>query len=424
MIKQKALNILIVPGIFPFPPNAGGRICIYGFIEYLQTKNNLHLLLLVNNKKQILLIEEYKRSLKNVTFHVVQYLPIELNLIFRIANKIKRIFKYFLNIFKKIEITNIYNNQNHTTPFMPQPEVFVRKFKDVLNATSFDIVQLELITMLNLINIIPENIKKIFVLIESRHSYLRDYGHTKKIDPVFIDHVCENAKILEYAYLSKCDAIFTLNKEDAEMIKKDLPLSKTFISPFPILDKDINLQMSENFKIQKLVFVGAETHFPNYDAMEWFISTILPNIKANIKLYIIGYWSKETKKVFRNFSKNIVFTGYIEDLSSFLVNSISVVPIRIGGGGMRTKILYSMANNTPVITTSLASLGFSEYGSNTMMIADTANEFIQKINTLIQDKNKCEELISNGKKFVIYNYSQKTLGNLRNKFYHEIINSS
>ena len=35
MIKQKALNILIVPGIFPFPPNAGGRICIYGFIEYL-----------------------------------------------------------------------------------------------------------------------------------------------------------------------------------------------------------------------------------------------------------------------------------------------------------------------------------------------------------------------------------------------------
>lgn len=425
--KEKKLNILIVPGIFPFPPNDGGQICVYSFIEFLKDIHDIHVLLPVHNKEQLEIIEIYKKRLNSVFIHVVDFCENDMNMTLdkKIFKLTKSIFFKIKNKYKPTIEPNFFSPQysDYTTPFSPHLEKYVKKLKEILTMYNFDIVQMEYTKMLNLVSLIPNNVKKIFIEIESRHALLKDYGISKNMDKDFTDYVSTNARILEHTFMSRYDAVFTLNQNDADEIKKSLPNISVYNSPFPVLDKDIITKFNNKaFNVDKLVFMGSENHFPNYDAIEWFINDIFPFINAkDINLLITGNWSSKTKDKFYRINSKIIFTGFVDNLSDILENSISIVPIRLGGGGLRTKIIYAMANNSPVITTSLASIGILGIDDNAFITANTSIEFIEKINKLVTTKEQCKELIEKGKKLVLNNYSQSALGKLRNNYYYDIL---
>lgn len=423
------LKILILPGIIPFPPSDGGKLCIFGFIDYLRRYHDIHLLLIAYNDLQKKEIERLKLDWHDVLIdHIDLYKPSGKNSKKQTIIKIgKNLLKSGVQFFKgkrNVEIANPYEWYDifQTTPFYPHTLNFIQKLTNIISNSKFDIIQTELTWMLNLVYLFPSDVKKVFVQIENRGDILNDYGVANNIDGDYLKYIVSNTEFLEYSYMSRYDAIFALSDYDKKRLKKNLPEVKVYDSPFGILNRDLiawdfNLYSSEN-----LIFIGSESHYPNLDGIRWFLADIIKLLddRPFKKLFITGNWKEETMAQLSAYDDCVEFIGFVEDLSPYLKNSVSIVPIRIGGGGIRTKILFAMSKGSPVITTPMAAVGVSDKDNIELMIADSAEEFASSIKQLFEDDKKARSIIFNAFNLIQNNFSQSIVSEKRNQFYLEL----
>ena len=171
-----------------------------------------------------------------------------------------------------------------------------------------------------------------------------------------------------------------------------------------------------------MVFIGAESHFPNKDALDWYLTTIAEKIyhETNLKLHIIGKWSVEYKNKYS--SEYIIFEGYVDDLKEICRNSIMIVPLRIGSG-IRTKIMYGMTQGIPIVSTSIGCEGLGIIDNENILVADDIDMFKNQIIKLYNDKLLCKKLSENAYNFIKNNFSQEFLGNKRLEFYNKLLNN-
>lgn len=143
-----------------------------------------------------------------------------------------------------------------------------------------------------------------------------------------------------------------------------------------------------------LIFTGALTYSPNFQAMEWFSSQVLPFIKISIpdvQLVITG--NHGVKKLPED--PNISLVGYVDDIRPLIASSwISLAPI-FSGGGTRLKILEAFGLRTPVIATSKGAEGLEVQHEKHLLIADTPETYAQETIRLLRDVELRDELTSN-----------------------------
>ncbi|MGZ3756197.1 MAG: glycosyltransferase [Mucilaginibacter sp.] len=429
--KKDELAILIVPNLIPFPPNDGGRLCIYGLIDYLRKFHRIHLLLSANDADEAQTIRQLELHWPDVTVDSVDlYQQSTLNTGQRVKAIIKKSIKGFYGILQKIKVNKTSLNDTYdgydihkTTPFYPHTDVFIQKLCQITGSNKFDIIQIELTRMLNLVNILPNDVKKVFVQIEERNSVIYDYGISRNFNPDFIRHVAGNTEFLEYAFMSQYDAILALNEIDNQKIQKKVsPRVAVYTSPYGILDKDIKELNIGNGKLENLIFMGGEIHYPNVDALNWFLTDIITNFTKRPfrKLYVTGNWSNKTINRYKQLSDCVEFIGFVDDLTPYIANSVSIVPVRLGGGGIRTKILSAMSQGSPIVTTSLAAVGMENQHQKSLLIADSAEEFVASINLLFDNQELARQIKDNAHELIVKQYSQTACGEIRRKIYSEI----
>jgi glycosyltransferase involved in cell wall biosynthesis len=318
---------------------------------------------------------------------------------------------------------NIYR----TTPSIPAPLHYYELIANVLANNKYDIIQTELTESLKLVHLFPQDTKKIFVQIENRGQIIYDYGKVNGIKEGYLSYVVKNTEFLEYSYMALYDAILTLNPTDCSIIQKVLPNTKVYNSPFAILDKDIaEPPQSLDFKFKSLIFIGGESHYPNLDGLEWFLSNSEQYLshKEIEKIFVTGIWSEQTKTRLSKLEKRVEFTGFVEDLSSLLKTSISIVPIRIGGGGIRTKILLSMAQCSPVVSTSTAAIGITGEQKEYLKVVDTMEGFMDGIKFFLNKNEETIQLICSANELIRQKYSLSYTCSVRNEIYQDILASS
>jgi glycosyltransferase involved in cell wall biosynthesis len=143
-----------------------------------------------------------------------------------------------------------------------------------------------------------------------------------------------------------------------------------------------------------LVFVGSMDWLPNIDGVTYFIKEILPRIrrrKPACTLAIVG--RKPSPKLLELARKDpkIIVTGTVADVRPYLWgSSVSIVPLRIGGG-TRLKIYEAMAARIPVISTSIGAEGLVVNPPENIRIADTPQDFADQCMLLLDDaaERKC-----------------------------------
>jgi glycosyltransferase involved in cell wall biosynthesis len=151
-----------------------------------------------------------------------------------------------------------------------------------------------------------------------------------------------------------------------------------------------------------LVYNGALTYSANYEAMEHFLSHILPLVTAevpNVCLRITG----KTEGVALDrlcMNKNVQLTGYLEDIRPTITSSWACVVPLLTGGGTRLKILESMALGTPVISTSKGAEGLDAIDGRHLLIADTPGRFAEQTIRLLRDAELRSRLALNARQLV------------------------
>jgi sugar transferase (PEP-CTERM/EpsH1 system associated) len=105
-------------------------------------------------------------------------------------------------------------------------------------------------------------------------------------------------------------------------------------------------------KVNRLVFFGTMDYFANVDAVLWFSDKVFPLIlekNPEIEFYIVGRNPDYRLVDLANRNKNIVVTGYVEDIRPYVTPSkLAVFPLRIARG-VQNKILEAMAMEIPVV---------------------------------------------------------------------------
>jgi glycosyltransferase involved in cell wall biosynthesis len=422
------MNILVLPYIIPYPANDGGKICIFGFIEKLQNRVDYTVLLTtysVEDEMNILLLKEkWKRvDIRTVKLFENAPPPSKPGIKEMAKSLVRRIRKSFS---RKVEVEmtpesyDLFNDNFRINPFQYKSKKYISALVGLINEKDFDIIQVELTENLNLVNVLPGNIKKIFIEIESRYSVINDFIQTKTTVSPFENYILNSVKNIELSLLQKYDAIFSLSEKDSGRLKSLLPESNVFASPFSIDDNNLSSISFDNFSVKKIIFIGPEAHYPNLDAINWFIEEVFLKNDFGVKLFIIGNWTEKTKQHY-SFNQNIVFTGYIEDVSGYMNHSISIVPVRLGGGGLRTKILLAMAQGSPILSTNLGVDGFDLKNNKDCLLADDAKEFANQLFYAINNSSEMGKIALNAQQLFIEKFSVESVANRRFDLYENIL---
>jgi len=160
----------------------------------------------------------------------------------------------------------------------------------------------------------------------------------------------------------------------------------------------------------RLIFVGALYYWPNEDAVLFFCQEILPRIAQEIpdvSLWIIGREPPESLRRLHD-GKRVIIVANVPDVSPYVQQaSISVVPLRVGGG-TRLKILESLALGTPVVSTSIGAEGLSLDSGKHLLLTDGPEKFASEVVRLLRSPDLHEHLASNGEEAVrnLYRWSE------------------
>ena len=211
----------------------------------------------------------------------------------------------------------------------------------------------------------------------------------------------------EIGIYKRADRIWVVTENDKKAIK-DL-IGNIPIDVIPNIHKNIEYVKTYE-ESSDLLFIGNFNHPPNRDAIHFFCKEIFSLILKKIpgvKLFIVGNNPSEEIKALA--SKEIIVTGYVQDLSLYLKKArISVNPLRYGAG-MKGKIGEALSWGLPVVTTSIGAEGMELIDRKDALIADSPEEFAKKVIELYLNSELWNELSSNGRKKVEENWTPEVV---------------
>ena len=160
-----------------------------------------------------------------------------------------------------------------------------------------------------------------------------------------------------------------------------------------------------------IAFCGKMDYRPNIDAMQWFVSSVMPKLHPNITLLIIG--TNPTKAVLKLQNKRIQVTGYLNDVHTPISSCFATIAPMQTGGGIQNKILEAMALEQIVITTTLGAKPILHAQDTThLLVCDSADSMANTINAIYTTPQNYAHIGKNARELIATHYSWEQSGML------------
>ena len=160
--------------------------------------------------------------------------------------------------------------------------------------------------------------------------------------------------------------------------------------------------------VADLVFIGSMDWLPNVDGIRHFVQDVLPLIRLHrpeTSLAIVGRTPSASILELARRDPHLVVTGTVPDIRPYLWGaSVSIVPLRIGGG-TRLKIYESMAANVPVVSTSVGAEGLDLTSPEVIRLADTPENFAGQCVSLLENPAERARLAAAARQLVTSRFS-------------------
>lgn len=417
-MNQKKQTILFILPWLPYPLRSGGHQAIFNGVMAVKDKYNI---IITYSEPSDLLFEDNKKKIIEKLGNSVQILPYKQPC--KISDPIRfktRVHRFLRRLIRKksSEIKSPFISNYHCVAWayeidvLPMP--YVNHVLSIINQYHVNIVQCEMISNAAFVYYLPDTITKIFVHHEL--GFVRQLHEQKSIIGSNEEKTAylKFAKNKEISTLNLFDAVITLSGTDTKKLKQ-AGVTTLIYTSFAVVNSKPQSNVFRNTNI--LSFVGPSSSPPNIEAVRWFCENCWVDLlkKGDYQLQIIGYWDKNHQDEILSRYKNIRFTGFVDDLSNVIKNSIFIVPLTIGSG-IRMKILEAAAIGVPIVSTTIGAEGLPMLNNIHCMIADTPEGFINNI-LLLNDNNLCSRLIRNAKNQIINHYTFEKFKDNRLKLY-------
>ena len=151
-----------------------------------------------------------------------------------------------------------------------------------------------------------------------------------------------------------------------------------------------------------MLFLGSFRHPPNVEALDWFLRNVLQQVlekSPNARLVIVGA-DPPPKHSLPDFGDAVELRGFVDDVREPLSRyAVFICPI-LSGSGMRVKLLEAFAAGIPVVSTRLGAEGLAVKDGEICTLADSPEEFAQKIVELLSNPAKAAEMATRARQHV------------------------
>jgi glycosyltransferase involved in cell wall biosynthesis len=371
------LRILFLSNWFPYPPDNGSKIRIFNLINGLAQQHEVTLISFVDSESKQM--DEFEAP----------------------CDRILTISKRDYDATSVRAIMGLFNRQPRVLVDRYMPEMNER-IQDEITHGNHDLIIASQIYMAAYLDK-PRNIPAIFEEVEI--GVFEDAVTSSTSLPSKFRHQLTLMKMESYyrnlfRHFSACTVV---SNNEKKMLNGMVP----GYNPIEIIPNGVDLDFYREFHTDpnpgQLIFTGSFTYRPNYEAMDWFVKSVFPEIRSQVsevQLIITGDSSNRQLPD----TNNVRLTGYVDDIRPLIASSwISLVPI-FTGGGTRLKILEAFALRTPVIATSKGAEGLDVTNDVHLLIADTPDEFAEQTLRLLRDEELRELLVSNAYQLIEEEY--------------------
>lgn len=144
-----------------------------------------------------------------------------------------------------------------------------------------------------------------------------------------------------------------------------------------------------------LVFVGSMDWLPNIDGCNYFVREILPLIRRKRPDCTVGIVGRSPGSGILEMARadsKILVSGTVADIRPyFWGSSVSIVPLRIGGG-TRLKIFEAMAAQAPIVSTTIGAEGLPVVHGRNLYLADTPEAFAEHCLELLDSQTMRKQM--------------------------------
>lgn len=242
---------------------------------------------------------------------------------------------------------------------------------------SFDIAIVEYLHLHQHVDYLPASCLKLLDshdLLSSRAQAFIDYGRTPVID---ID------TDTEFLIFNKFDKVIFIQQREYDLGCKYLGNNQCLLVPH--LQKTIEINHSH---ARAVVFIGSAAK-PNVDGILWFWRNVWPLFDQELPFAVFGNVCSDAE-VQAEIPKKYL-RGPVDNLAEvYSIAYVTLCPLQYGGG-LKIKVVESLAHGVPVMSTSVGVDGFPDVYRSGVQVADKPLDFAQSLLALLKDSPSIQQ---------------------------------
>lgn len=225
--------------------------------------------------------------------------------------------------------------------------------------------------------------KLIFTPMES---HIRNECISREVDRILKGDLISPTAIEEAEICQMVDQVVCVSEKDraaiAACLDANITAIETCVSDIEFANPS-SLTLSDAPVVCFVAYFGSET---NREALRWLIDKVHPQVRKVIgdyELRIVG--RGDVSDIVKNAPAGVKYIGEVERISPHIETSAVGVAIALSGSGFRGKINQYAYMSVPCVANSLAADGMAYADGQSIMIADTPEDFADRIITLLRD---------------------------------------
>jgi len=387
----------------PFPPTDGGAIGIYNITKGLSENGCTIDLVAINTPKHA----QPKDAMKQVVNKQVDVFVDTSISLFKLLGSV---------LFRKTP----YNVERFISKDVEETLI------DLLQENTYDFIQVEGAFVAHYITVIKQHCTAPILVRTHNIEYViwqrLAINEKNPLKQWFYKHLAKRLKRFETTYYNLADGIAAITPEDQQRLN-EMGVHK----PISVIPAGVDLSASQvEFLIQQEVdsifIISALDWEPNIEGLKWFLDnvwSVLITKKPSIRLHIAG---KSTPEWLKNSNiPQATIHGFVDDAKMFKnAYQLMLVPL-LSGGGMRVKIVEGLALGKCIISTTIGAEGINYTDQQNIVIADTPDEWIDRIIFYLENETARRAIESEAKKLAFEEYDNKAVTRKYIDLYNQVV---
>jgi len=301
---------------------------------------------------------------------------------------------------------------------------FETKLLSLISQNKYDIIQFENIFVAQYFKSIRDNSNAKLILNSANVEYEiweRLAQKSSLLKKIYFKKLAKQLKAEEINIWNNMDGIISATDKDKLHIEEKTNTNIPIITiPFYLNCHEYSTDFEEKKTPISFFHIGAMDWMPNVKGVNCFIENVWnTNFKTNKNTFNLAGKSMP-EEIKNKTSENLNVKGFVEDAKQFISqNDVMIVPL-FSGSGIRVKIIEAMAMGKCIISTSIGAEGINYENNLDILIANTKEDFVEKMNYLIKNTTKINEIGKNARKLAEKEHDISLMKNKLSNFLVEI----